>query len=226
MLRRYDPARAVPVDVLSRLLSLVTFAPSAGFTQGWDFVVLRDRESRDDFWAISTAARRRARPSGSAGHPSVDDADRWLSGVGAAPVLVLCLADPERYRDRYALPDKGWTDRDSSPWTAPYWDVDTGMAALLILLGAHDAGIGGCFFGVESGSEDALRTRFGIPSDRRFVAVLSLGYPPAETAGSALVPRGSGERPSYRPKRRALGDYTHDESFGLPWSAADDDHEA
>jgi hypothetical protein len=43
-----------------------------------------------------------------------------------------------RYLDRYAEPDKGWVDRAESRWPAPYWYIDTGMAALLMLLTALD----------------------------------------------------------------------------------------
>src|ERR671932_186860 len=72
----------------------------------------------------------------------------WLEGMRTAPALVVCLSDPERYLTRYAEPDKGWTDRDERRWPVPYWDVDTGMAALLMLLTAVDEGLGACFFGV------------------------------------------------------------------------------
>ena len=40
------------------------------------------------------------------------------------------------YLERYAEPDKGRTDRDEARWPVPYWDVDTGMAALHMLLTA------------------------------------------------------------------------------------------
>ena len=41
MVRSYDPDRPVPTSTLTALLELATRAPSAGFSQGWDFVVLR-----------------------------------------------------------------------------------------------------------------------------------------------------------------------------------------
>ena len=52
------------------------------------------------------------------------------------------------YLDRYALPDKGFTDRSDAWWPAPYWDIDAGFASLLMLLTAVDAGLGACFFGM------------------------------------------------------------------------------
>ena len=55
-----------------------------------------------------------------------------------APVIVVPLSCKDIYLDRYAQADKGWTDRDEGRWPVPYWDIDTGMAALLILQTAVD----------------------------------------------------------------------------------------
>jgi nitroreductase len=225
MLRRYDPERKVPDEILTRLLGLVSFAPTAGFAQGWDFVVLRDHQARADFWSISTEADRKAPTSPDASSPGAegtdDPRDAWLRGMRTAPVLVLCLADRNRYLERYALPDKGWTDRDAERWTVPYWDVDTGMAALLILLGAENAGLGGCFFGVQPSSQEGLRARFDIPADRRFVAALTLGYAPEKA--DSREPRA---RSPHRPRRRPVREYAHDGRFGSAWPTQNNDQEA
>ncbi len=79
----------------------------------------------------SSRAARSARRSGAATTAPDAPDDPWLSGIRAAPVLVLCLSHKDAYLDRYAAPDKGWTDRDEERWPVPYWHVDTGMAALL-----------------------------------------------------------------------------------------------
>jgi hypothetical protein len=84
-----------------------------------------------------------------------------------APALVLCLSDPERYLDRYAEPDKGWTDRDPGRWPVPYWDVDTGMAALLMLLGAVDAGLAAAS---SASRRTGRRTRWRPSASRRTAA--------------------------------------------------------
>ena len=72
---------------------------------------------------------------------------RWQD-LFNAPLLIVCLSNKSAYLDRYAEPDKGWTDRSEAHWPAPYWDIDTGMAAMLILLTAVDAGLGALFFGI------------------------------------------------------------------------------
>ena len=162
MVRNYQSDRPVDRAVVERLLDLATRAPSAGFTQGWHFLVLDTAEARGRFWAAAT-------------DPG-DEADTWLRGLSAAPVLILALSDKNAYLDRYASEDKGWTDRDESRWTAPYWDIDTGMASLLVLLGAVDEGLSGCFFGVPAPKLDQVRATFGIAADLGVIGVLSLGY--------------------------------------------------
>jgi len=171
MVRRYDPDRPVPVEVISSALGNAIRAPSAGFSQGWDFVVLTKPEERQAYWAATT-------------DPD-DEPDQWLAGLKTAPALILCLSDKDAYLRRYAEPDKGWTDLDEARWAVPYWDVDTGMAALLILLTAVDGGLGACFFGTPPEAHEDVLEAFGIPRDRNLVGVVSLGYPmPHARSGS------------------------------------------
>lgn len=167
MTRRFDAGRPVPSDALTQVLDHGLGAPSAGFAQGWDFVVLTGEGDRATYWSATT---------GDTGD-GVRTRDAWLRGVSAAPVLILCCSDPQAYLDRYAEPDKGWTDRDPARWPIPYWDVDTGMAAMSMLLTAVDLGLGALFFGVPAGRHDAVRAAFGIPPGRRLVGVVALGYP-------------------------------------------------
>ncbi len=195
MVRRYDPDHMVPAESLQTILRNATRAPSAGFSQGWDFVVLTEPGQREAFWAATT-------------DPD-DEPDAWLEGVSSAPVLVLCCSDEGSYLRRYAEPDKGWADMDEARWPVPYWDIDTGMAALLMLLTAVDEGLGGLFFGVPPESHEDVHEAFAIPHDRSIVGVVALGRP-AEAAASA-----SGS-PSRRP-RRQLSEVVHAGRFGAPY---------
>jgi nitroreductase len=195
MVRTYQPDQPVPAELIGRALDLAIRSPSAGHTQGWDFIVLRDAAQRALFWAATT-------------DPHADP-DPWLQGMRTAPVLILCLSDPLRYLDRYAEPDKGAEDRDENRWPVPYWDVDTGMAAFAVLLSAVDSGLGACFFGVRPEDRAAVLEAFGAPADRRIVGVVSLGY--------AAPDRRS---PSLRRGRRPLTEVAHDGRFGQPWAAA------
>lgn len=167
MVRHYDPDRPVDREVLQNLLKLAIRAPSAGHTQGWRFLVLDDITSRWRFWSAA----------------STGPADQWRAGVAGAPVLVVCFSDRSAYLERYALPDKApraddaAPDRDPRSWPIPYWDVDTGMAAVLLLLAAHDAGLAASFFGVPGTRWAALAEAFRVPSGLRPVGVVSIGHP-------------------------------------------------
>jgi nitroreductase len=174
MVRSYDADRPVSPEVLTALLDLATRAPSAGFSQGWHFLVLVDQVDRDRFWATTATG----------------GDNPWLTGMQAAPVLIVPFASKAIYLDRYAEPDKGWTDRDESRWSAPYWQLDTAMAALLILLGATDSGLGSCFFGVPADRVEHLCAAFAVPGQWRPIGVISLGYPAADPRRSASLRRG------------------------------------
>ncbi|MGI8867845.1 MAG: nitroreductase family protein [Mycobacteriales bacterium] len=196
MVRAYDPHRPVPPAPTRRLLEHAVRAPSAGFSQGWDFLVLRSAADREAFWAATAEVE-----------PDGDEADPWLRGLATAPLLIVCLSNRDAYLDRYAAPDKGWIDRDEARWPVPYWDVDTGMAALLMLLTAVDEGLAGCFFGVPPDRHDALRSAFDIPASRMPVGVVSVGY--------AAPDRRS---PSLKRGRRPVSDVAHDGRFGRPFA--------
>jgi len=86
------------------------------------------------------------------------------------------LSHRDAYLNRYAEPDKGWTDRDEARWPVPYWDIDTGMASLLILLGAVDEGLGACFFGIPPERTDDFRATFGVPATRTPIGAITVGY--------------------------------------------------
>jgi nitroreductase len=160
MVRSYDPDRPIPRETVCELLRLAIRAPSAGHTQGWQFLVLDDITSCSRFWTATAD-----------GSP-----DRWLSRMRTAPVLIVCFSDKTAYLDRYAEQDKGWIDRAESHWPVPYWHIDTGMAAMILLLAAEDAGLAACFFGVPGERWAALRASFAVPDRLCPVGVVSLGY--------------------------------------------------
>jgi nitroreductase len=119
-----------------------------------------------------------------------------------APVLVVFFSDKQAYLERYAEPDKGWTDRDEARWPVPYWHIDVGMAAMIFLLAVHDAGLAGCFFGVPPDRWDALFAAFHVPAGLAPIGVVSVGYPAPDLRS-----------PSLKRGRRALRDVVAYGSF-------------
>ncbi|HXF55983.1 MAG TPA: nitroreductase family protein [Actinomycetota bacterium] len=169
--RMWRTFREDPVDpaVLDRVLWAGLRAPSAGFTQGYAFLVLEGREQTERFW--------RAVGEGP-GAPS--------EGTRRAPVLVVPFASKRAYLDRYAEPDKGWMDRDESRWPVPYWLVDTAFASMLVLLAAVDEGLGALFFGLYPPAVPALRAAFGVPEEWTPIGAIALGHrAPDPVVGSA-----------------------------------------
>ena len=185
MVRRYDPDAAVRPEDLDAVLAAALRAPSAGFTQGVSLLVLGTVEQRARFWSAA----------GSSSPGPADPPNRWLDGMRTAPVLVLVLTSREAYLDRYAEPDKGWTDRDEGRWSAPYWFVDAGMAAMAMLLRAVDLGLGACFFGVPADRVEAVQEAFAVPAEQLVVGLVSLGHPAPDGD------RGSRGSPAQRPRR-------------------------
>jgi nitroreductase len=184
MVRNYDPDRPVPREIVDELLQHAIHAPSAGFSQGWAFLVLDTPSSVNEFWAATVA---------SDGPP-----DSWLRGMRTAPVIIVPLSCKDAYLDRYAEPDKGWTDRDESRWPVPYWHIDTGMAALMMLLSAVDNGLGACFFGVPPAQIPSFRTAFDVPAAYTPIGAITLGYRAQDRRS-----------PSLRRGRRGLDEVVH-----------------
>jgi nitroreductase len=161
MIRRYDLNRPVPTEVVDRILQNAVRAPSAGFSQGWGFLVL---DTPDDLARFRDAA---TPPEGP---------ENWFAAQVQAPVLIVTHSNKAAYMDRYAQPDKGHTDRSDAWWPAPYWDIDTGMAAMLILQTAVDAGLGACFFGLPVEQIPAYREQFDVPDNFNPIGAVSIGY--------------------------------------------------
>lgn len=172
MVRDYDPDRPVPDEVVDRLLDHAIRAPSAGFAQGWAFLVLTDSADRERFWSASTE------PGWA---PTA-----WLAGMRRAPLIIVPMSNRSAYLDRYAEPDKGWTDRDEARWPVPYWHIDTGFAALLMLLTAVDEGLGACFFGIPPGRTAAFRAGFGVPEEYVPIGAITVGYPMPDRRSPSL----------------------------------------
>ena len=176
MVRNYDASRPVAAEVVNRLLEYAVRAPSAGFSQGWGFLVLTEEADRTLFWTASS--------------PEVTTS--WSEGMRRAPLIIVPHSNRSVYLDRYAERDKGWTDRDAARWPAPYWDIDAGFASLLMLLTAVDEGLGACFFGIPPERIAAYRAAFGVPPEFAPIGAITVGYPAPDRRSPSLA---RGRRP-------------------------------
>ena len=160
MVRRFDQ-RPVPAEVMDRILDAGRRAPSAGFSQGLELLVLDTPETVAEFWAITRDPE----------FPWPDE------DIAAGPtVLVLPLPDKARYIDRYSQPDKIEFGMDEEAnWPVAFWEIDAAMSAMLMLLAAVDEGVGAWYFGIVHGERDLL-DRFGVPAELRPIGIIGFGY--------------------------------------------------
>lgn len=184
MVRNFS-GRPLDPGVLDRLLEGALRAPSAGNTQGREFVVLEGPDQTSGYWEATTDPAWRAR-------------SRRYQGMARAPVVVLPFADPEGYRARYREPDKSAPGGEPVEWIVPFWWVDAAFATMTLLLGAVDAGLGAAFLGNFRG-EDALRDALGVPARLRWLGAVLVGEPQAPDPASS-----SARRPT-----RTLADAVH-----------------
>jgi nitroreductase len=160
MVRRYDQ-RPVPPETIDRIIDIGRRAPSAGFSQGLELLVLDSPETVAEFWQLTS-----------------DPEFGWdPDDIAVGPtVIVIPLPDAHRYTQRYSEPDKiAFGMDDAANWPVKFWDIDAAMAAMLMLLAAVEEGLGGWFFGITHGEREFL-DRFGVPSDLRPIGILGFGY--------------------------------------------------
>ncbi len=164
MTRSFAPD-PVPPEVLQAVLVVANRAPSAGHTQGVDLLVLQEPAARQRFWEWTTDEHFR-------------QSSPVAGGLLPAPVVVLPLASPAAYRDRYGRPDKAESDGPDG-WATPYWLVDASFATMLVLLAATEQGLGGAF--------------------------LQVAHRPAAVPGRAWRARGPGRHRRSRPRMAFAG---------------------
>lgn len=174
MTRSFE-SQPVPGDLLDRVITAGLRAPSAGFTQGWAFLVLEGEQTaavwsaiEDEAWRARSTRREREQ----------------------APVVVLALCSPTAYAARYGEPDKAGSGlEDAAAWPVPYWFCDTAMAVMLMLLTAVEEGLGALWFGLFRNERELLDS-LGVPQDWRAVGGLALGWPAPDNPPSPSLERG------------------------------------
>ena len=130
-------------------LPRVLHAPSAGFSQGTELLVLTDPDAVAAFWELNEQPDFPTPPEHIPLRP---------------PVVVVVLSNADAYTERYAAPDKIRFGLDQAAnWHVPYWDVDAGMATMLILLAVVEEGLGAFFAGLVDDGRPTL-DHFGVPA--------------------------------------------------------------
>jgi len=167
MVRAFD-ARPIPRESVDRLLAYAQRGPSSGFTQGFEFLVFDGPEQTAAFWASCEPRMR-----------------EFMTLTTSAPLIIIPFAHEKAYIDRYLQPDKAATARTAgADFPAPYWYIDSAFAAMLVLLGAIDDGLGAFYFSVAANRQgvDAFIEQFAVPEGYWPIGAIAIGYPSADEA--------------------------------------------
>ena len=157
---RTDP---VPGAVLHRVLGAAHQAPSVGFSQPWDFIVITDAKRRE---RIRSLAQRQAERY-AAGLPTARArafSRLKIESIVDTPVNIVVTCDPTR-GGRHTL------GRHTQPQTAPYSAV-LAVANLWLAARAEGLGVGWVSFF----DERELAAELGLPDHLHVVAYLCAGY--------------------------------------------------
>lgn len=163
-------ADPVPDEVLTRVLAAAHTAPSVGFSQPWDFLLVRSLEARERVHAL--AARQRAAYAASLpGARATAFAGLKVEAIRETPLNVVVTCDPTR-GGRHTL------GRHTLPQMAAY---STCLAVQNLWLAARAEGLGVGWVSFFDNRE--LAAELALPEHLEIVAYLCVGYvrefPPA-----------------------------------------------
>jgi len=153
----------VPNDVLGRVLDAAHHAPSVGFMQPWDFIVIRDLAVRQQVYRNFECANRRAAETYH-GEQRELYASLKLAGILDAPVNLCVTCDHER-------PKGNGLGRQTDPSVALYSTV-CAVQNLWLAARAESLGVGW----VSIVDLEELKATLGIPPALTLVAYLCIGY--------------------------------------------------
>lgn len=153
----------VPDDVLNRVLDAAHHAPSVGFMQPWDFIVIRDPAVREAVRANFQRANQQAAAIYKGEKRILYDALK-LAAITEAPLNLCVTCDRQRARG-------GGLGRQSDPSTDLYSTV-CAVQNLWLAARAESLGVGW----VSILDMEALKETLGIPLEIVPVAYLCIGY--------------------------------------------------
>jgi nitroreductase len=174
-------------DVVARLLTAATYAPSAENRQPWEFIVVRDEQRRaaiagimQQAWETSGRAHSESRLTPGVLR-NVDDG--MTGGFATAPVMIVVAGDSRR-GFKQTLPSSVFP------------------AVQNLLLAATALGLGSALTTIATVSASDLAPVVVLPEHIVPLAVVPIGWP-ARALGL--------------PKRDPFDDHTHRETYGTPW---------
>jgi F420 biosynthesis protein FbiB-like protein len=168
-IRRYTP-QPVPAEIVERLLTAATWAPSAHNRQPWRFVILTEAPVKERLARAMGAQLASDRlTDGDPARAVEADTNRSLARLISAPLIIvagLTLQDMDAYPD---------PRRQKAETLMAVQSV--AMAIQNLILAAHAEGLGACWMCAPLFCPDIVRAILDLPADWEAQALITLGYP-------------------------------------------------
>lgn len=193
--RNYRPDE-VPDALLARVLEAAHRAPSVGFVQPWNFIVLRDRALRQRIHAHFVEVNARAAEVFQGDRKRAYQALK-LQGILDAPLNLLVTCDSTRGGEHVL-----------GRFTMPETDVySTCLAVQNLWLAARSEGLGVGWMSIME--PPAIAELLGLPSSVVPIAYLTLGFP-VEFAEQPMLSQVGWQA------RRPLAELVYEDQWGKP----------
>ncbi len=159
----------VPAELVDRILWAATRASNPGNVQPWDFVVVRDEETRRDVAEIITSKLGGIRRATSGPRPDNPTQRRMLEGarylvehLGEAPVIIFLCGNN-------VYPPNA--PQEHMMYSAVF------AAAQNLMVAARASGLGAAYTTFQLASEDDIKARLGIPAETKICVTIPVGWP-------------------------------------------------
>jgi nitroreductase len=190
-IRGYDESREVSHEAIRAILECARWAPSGGNGQPWEFVVVRDKETRHK---ITDIYMKQLEPKREMDLAVRGTAKMTGDGFRHAPVHLVILGDP-RVRESYPIRTK--LEKADS-----HFITGLANATLLVHLAAASLGLASQYVSDANSPymETLLKALLGIPEPLRIYHLVPIGY-----AKGPVAP----------PPRRELEEIVHYEKYDV-----------
>ena len=171
---------------MNSILESATHVPSAGFTQDFEFVVVRDTSLKKK---LAQAAAERDYVKTGRAKPDF---------ISRAPVIVVPCGSKPSFEMKYGKP----AEKNAR---VPWWLIDAGFASLVLILSAFESGLAASFIGA---IDDVKVSKIlKLPEDGSIVplAIIPIGYLDPDEAAKWKT----GTRKAIKRRRRKLEELVH-----------------
>ena len=212
--RRFKPD-PVPEELITKVLDAAIRAPSAGNSQNWAFVVVRDPEQRRKLGVVyrkgsdiaSAMYAARGRPA----HLTEEQFRRvmtsgaylWDHMADAPVILVPCQTQPRIPPPESLPPDIRARYPDEQRYVERIRGSSIYPAVQNVILACRALGLGTTITTNHIRCEDEAKAVLGIPADVQTFALMPIGYP-LDKMGPVT--------------RRPVAEVTYADRWGQPWS--------